>query len=147
LVPHSNDGKSAPLTSYALQIVLVAIGGALGGIGRVWLGERVARRHGEFFPWGTLAVNVSGASAIGVLAALMLEPGGGPSDDALWLALIIGVLGSYTTVSSFSLQTIALLRSGGHGRAFANIAASTGLCLAAVSACYFGTSILLRVFA
>jgi fluoride exporter len=134
--------------SLAFQIALVAIGGALGGIGRVWLGERVARRHGERFPWGTLAVNVSGAAAIGVLAALILEPGRGPiSDDSLWLALIIGVLGSYTTVSSFSLQTLALLRAREPLRALANVAASTGLCLAAVSVSYFATNILLRVVA
>jgi fluoride exporter len=129
------------------QIALVAIGGALGGIGRVWLAERVQRKHGERFPWGTLAVNVSGAAAIGVLAALILEPGRVPVDDTLWLALIIGVLGSYTTVSSFSLQTLALLRSGDHVQAVVNVVASTGLCLAAVSVSYFATSILLRVVA
>jgi fluoride exporter len=144
----SNHRKPPPVTSLLFQITLVAIGGALGGIGRVWLGERVARRHGERFPWGTLAVNVSGAAAIGVLAALILEPGRGPIlDDPLWLALVVGVLGSYTTVSSFSLQTLALLRSGDHARALGNVVASTGLCLAAVSMSFFATNILLRVVA
>ena len=136
------------MTSLVLQITLVAIGGALGGIGRVWLSERVAQMRGERFPWGTLAVNVSGAAIIGVVAALILEPDRGPGvDDALWLALIIGVLGSYTTVSSFSLQTMALLRSGDHLRALTNIAASVGLCLAAISACWFATSMLVGLFA
>lgn len=133
------------MTSIVLQITLVAIGGALGGIGRVWLSERVAQMRGERFPLGTLAVNVSGAAMIGVVAALMLETGA--THDTLWLALIIGVLGSYTTVSSFSLQTMALLRSGDHLRALANIAASLGLCLAAISACWFATSKLVGLFA
>lgn len=136
------------MTSLVLQITLVAIGGALGGIGRVWLSEYVTRRRDDSFPWGTLAVNVSGAAAIGVLAALMLETGEGlATDDDLWLALIVGVLGSYTTVSSFSLQTLALLRSGDCKRALANIAASMGLCFVAAGVCYFATSILVGLFA
>ena len=136
------------MSPIVLQIVLVAIGGALGGIGRVWLSERVARMHGERFPWGTLAVNVSGAAAIGVLAAIMIEPDGGHlTDDTLWLALVVGVLGSYTTVSSFSLQTLALLRAREPLRALANIAASTGRGLAAASAGYFAASILVRLVA
>jgi fluoride exporter len=133
---------------FLLQIALVAIGGALGGIGRVWLAERVTQLRGDAFPWGTLAVNVSGAGAIGVLAAVMLEPEGGFAiDQTLWLALVVGVLGSYTTVSSFSLQTLVLLREGERLRALANIAASVGLCLAAAGVCYFATNILLRLAA
>jgi len=113
------------------QIGLVALGGAFGGIGRYAVSGLVARRWGETFPWGTLVVNVTGACLIGVLAALLLSPG----DHAmlrptLWLGFVIGVLGSYTTVSSFSLQTLALLRSGETDRALANIVASVALCLA-----------------
>ena len=135
------------MSAIVLQIALVALGGALGGIGRVWLSERVTRLRDDGFPWGTLAVNVSGAGAIGVLAALLLEPGSGAVvDDPLWLALGVGVLGSYTTVSSFSLQTLALLRSGDHVRAIANIAASAGLCLAAVSAFWFATRSLIGLY-
>lgn len=113
------------------QIGLVALGGAVGGMGRYAISGFVARRWGETFPWGTLIVNITGACMIGVLAALILSSG----DHAmllqdLWLGFVIGVLGSYTTVSSFSLQTLALLRNGETGRALANVVASVALCLA-----------------
>ncbi|MCC5968494.1 MAG: fluoride efflux transporter CrcB [Pararhodobacter sp.] len=114
------------------QIGLVALGGAVGGMGRYAVSGFVARRWGETFPWGTLVVNITGACMIGVLAALILSPG----DHAvvrpvLWLGFVIGVLGSYTTVSSFSLQTLTLLRNGETSRALANIVASVVLCLVA----------------
>ena len=114
------------------QIALVALGGAFGGIARYSISGLVARRWGETFPWGTVVVNVTGACAIGVLAALILSPGNhAVTRPGLWLGFVIGVLGSYTTVSSFSLQTLALLRNGEDGRALANIIASVALCLAA----------------
>jgi len=114
------------------QIGLVALGGAFGGMGRYAVSGFSARRWGEAFPWGTLVVNVTGAGAIGVLAALILSPGDhGVLRPALWLGFVIGVLGSYTTVSSFSLQTVTLLRHGQPGRALANVAASVALCLCA----------------
>jgi fluoride exporter len=119
------------------SIVLVAVGGAVGGIARYWVSGFVAQRFGETFPWGTLVVNVTGAAAIGGLAALLL-----PTDaDAslampLWTLLAIGILGSYTTVSSFSLQTLALLRSGEAGHAVRNVAGSVAACLAAAALGY-----------
>ncbi|MDR6991977.1 MULTISPECIES: fluoride efflux transporter CrcB [Luteimonas] len=122
---------------WALQLMGVAIGGALGGAARFWLSGLVARRIGETFPWGTLVVNLSGAFAIGVLAALLTDrPGHAVLHASLWTGLVIGVLGSYTTVSSFSLQTLALLRDGEYARAVGNVAASLIGCLAAVSAGY-----------
>lgn len=134
------------MSHLVLQIALVAIGGALGGIGRVWLSERVTRLRGGRFPWGTLLVNVSGAAAIGVLAAFLIAPDGSLANgETLRLALIVGVLGSYTTVSSFSLQTLVLLQAGEPLRALANIAASTGFALAAVSAGYFAASMIMRL--
>jgi CrcB protein len=127
-----------------LDILSVAVGGALGGIGRFWLSGFVARWVGETFPWGTLAVNVSGAAAIGALAPLLWVPGRGEfADLSLWAALVTGVLGSYTTVSSFSLQTLALARNGEWGPALFNALASTILCLAAAAAAYGGVSWLL----
>jgi CrcB protein len=127
-----------------LDILSVAVGGALGGMGRFWLSGFVARRIGETFPWGTLAVNVSGAAAIGALAPLLWVPGEGEfAGLSLWAALVTGVLGSYTTVSSFSLQTLALARDGEWGPALLNVLASTILCLAAAAAAYAGVSRLL----
>jgi CrcB protein len=119
------------------QMLLVALGGAAGACARFWFSGVVARRVGETFPWGTLAVNASGALAIGFLAALLLAPQGGGvagGGGTPWLALAVGVLGSYTTVSSFSLQTLALLRSGEGGRAVLNVLATLVLCLGAAVA-------------
>jgi CrcB protein len=124
-----------------LDILGAAVGGALGGIGRLWLSGFVARRVGETFPWGTLAVNGSGAAAIGALAPLLWVPGQGEfAGLSLWAALVTGVLGSYTTVSSFSLQTLALSRNGEWRAALLNVLASTILCLAAAAAAYAGAS-------
>jgi fluoride exporter len=119
----------------ALHVLAVAIGGALGGTLRFWVSGVVARRFGERFPWGTLVVNVSGAALIGAIAGLVLAPGSHSiGQPTVWAVLVVGILGSYTTVSSFSLQTLALFRSGEPGRAAANVAASVGLCPAAAAA-------------
>lgn len=127
-----------------LDLMLVAGGGALGACARFWLSGVVARRVGETFPWGTLAVNVSGAAVIGLLAARVLTAEGIAEPwRGTWLLLVIGILGSYTTVSSFSLQTLALARAGEGGRAALNVIASLGLCLAAALA---GHQAGLRVF-
>lgn len=111
-------------------LLLVLIGGALGGVARYWLSGVVARRLGEGFPWGTFVVNVTGAFAIGLLAPLLLRDGMG-SAAAL---VLVGFLGSYTTVSSFSLQTLVLAQGGRHGRALANVVLSLAACLAAAAA-------------
>lgn len=118
--------------TFVLQLLGVAIGGAVGGGARFWISGAVARRFGETFPWGTLVVNVSGALVLGVLAAFLLAPGSHAVGDAYaWSGLVVGVLGSYTTVSSFSLQTLALLRGGQVGRAIGNVAGSLALCVGA----------------
>jgi CrcB protein len=114
-------------------MVWVAIGSALGGTARYWLSGAVGRRVGETFPWGTMAVNVSGALAIGVVAALATG-GGWVASEHAWRLAVIGFLGSYTTVSSFSLQTLALVRDGERLRAAANVMLSVVLCLSAAVA-------------
>ena len=118
----------------ALHVLAVALGGALGGVARVWLAGVVTRRLGERFPWGTLVVNVTGSGLIGVAAALALgNDGAAMARPSAWALLVVGVLGSYTTVSSFSFQTLVLLQAGEPGRAGANIAASVILCLGAAA--------------
>ena len=107
---------------------LVGFGGAVGAIARFWLSGLVGRRVGETFPWGTLVVNVSGCFAIGLIAGLLRDAAVARS---LWPAAVTGVLGSYTTVSSFSLQTMNLMRVGEWRHAAGNVAASLLLCLAA----------------
>jgi CrcB protein len=111
--------------------VAVIVGSALGGMARFWLADAIGRRLGERFPWGTLAVNASGALAIGVLAALLLGPSGSGTGTAAWHFAVFGFLGSYTTVSSFSLQTLVLAHDRAWRRATANIVLSLGLCLLA----------------
>jgi CrcB protein len=119
------------------EMILVALGGSLGACARFWLSGFVARRVGETFPWGTLVVNVSGSAVIGLFAAhFMTVDGIGAPWRETWLLLVTGILGSYTTVSSFSLQTLALARAGESGRAALNVIASFGLCLSAALAGY-----------
>jgi len=110
------------------------LGSALGGIARYFLSGVVARRVGETFPWGTLSVNVSGALLIGIFGALALDHASLFASSNPWLFAVTGFLGCYTTVSSFSLQTLALARDGENGRAIGYVAASVALSIAAVAA-------------
>jgi fluoride exporter len=106
---------------------------ALGGLARYWLSGVVGRRIGERFPWGTMTVNVTGAFAIGVAAALASAGRGWLADPGMAQITMIGFLGSYTTVSAFSLQTLALARDGELRHATANVVLSVGLCLSAAA--------------
>jgi len=110
----------------------VATGGALGSVGRYWLSGVVATRVGETFPWGTVVVNISGSFLIGVLAALTAPEGRWLASPGLRLFLMIGVCGGYTTFSSFSLQTLNLLRAGEWAYAIGNVLLSVLLCLVGV---------------
>ncbi len=115
--------------------LIIALGSAFGGVARYWISGLVAARVGETFPWGTLAVNVAGSALIGLLAGLGDSARVGlPSEARLFL--MMGVLGGYTTFSSFSLQTLRLLQDGDWGRAAANVLLSVAVCLAAVAAGY-----------
>ena len=113
------------------QLALVTFGAAAGGVLRYFVSGLIGRRIGEAFPWGTFIVNVTGAFAIGAMAAIMR----GPSSDA-WLFWVTGLLGAYTTVSSFSLQTLALAREGASRQAFNNVAYSVAFSLAAAALGY-----------
>lgn len=124
-----------------LHLGLVMLGGALGGVARVLLNETVTRLLGSDFPWGTLVVNVSGALLIGTLAAIAMV-GVTLLTPTAWSFLAIGVLGSYTTVSSFSLQTLTLLHRGARAAALANVLLSVCLCVGA-AALGFGLGALL----
>jgi CrcB protein len=117
-----------------MSYLWVAIGGALGSVGRFWLSGLAASRFGETFPWGTLLVNVTGSFVIGILSALTSPEGRfAPSSRVLAVQLLmVGVCGGYTTFSSFSLQTLELLRTQQWLHAGANILLSVALCLIAV---------------
>lgn len=112
------------------SVLVVALGGALGGMSRFAVSNLMARYLGKAFPWGTLAVNVSGAFLAGWLLGKLDIPTGQMS--SLWLFTVVGLLGGYTTVSSFSLQTIELWQSGQAPRAAVNVATTLLLGLAMV---------------
>lgn len=116
--------------------LFVALGSALGGVGRFWIGGLVAERMTKtIFPWNTLVVNVTGSFIIGILGALVAAEGKllGPSLRSFsYYFLMIGVCGGYTTFSSFSLQTLNLMRDGQWFYVFGNIIASVVVCLIAV---------------
>jgi CrcB protein len=114
----------------AAPLLLVLFGGIVGGVARYAVSGFVARRIGETFPWGTLVVNISGSFAIGLLAVWL----GAESGSNIWIAAAVGVLGSYTTVSSFSLQTLALARDGEWLLVVQNVVLSVVLCLGAAFA-------------
>jgi CrcB protein len=115
-------------------LIALVIGSALGGIARYVVSAIVARHAGETFPWGTLLVNVTGAFLIGILGARATHDASLLTQPAPWLFAVTGFLGCYTTVSSFSLQTLILAHDGKLRDALGNVVFSVGLGLAAVTA-------------
>lgn len=112
------------------RALLAGSGGFLGAAARYWIGGLVHRHLGAGFPYGTLAVNVTGCFAIGVLGVLAEERLAlSPAARVFWM---IGVLGGYTTFSSFGYETMALLREGSSAFALLNVAAQVVLGLLAV---------------
>jgi CrcB protein len=114
--------------------LLVGLGSALGGMGRLWASTVIGRHWGDTFPWGTLVVNVTGSFAIGMFAALTGPGGRWTVDRHVALFIVTGIFGGYTTFSAFSLQTLQLARDGQWGQAGGNIALSVVLCLIGVVA-------------
>ena len=110
-----------------MTYLMVALGGALGSVLRFWLGGVIGHKAGAPF-WGTLFVNVTGCFLIGLLGNLR-ENGPGEFDRYF---LMVGVMGGYTTFSTFSLQTLELFRAGNPGLAALNVALSMALCLLGV---------------
>ena len=115
------------------ETALVALGSAIGGVARYRL-ALWALPFSRDLPWGTVLINVLGSFAIGLFATLTLASGRAPAPEPARVFFMVGVCGGFTTFSSFSLQTLDLLRAGSPGRALANIGLSVALCLAAVAA-------------
>ena len=114
----------------------IAVGSALGGMARYWCSGVAARLIGETFPWGTIIVNIVGSFIIGFFATLTGPDGRIFADTLTRQFVMIGLCGGYTTFSSFSLQTLALVQDGEWLLASANIALSVIACLLAVWAGY-----------
>jgi CrcB protein len=112
--------------------LLIALGGALGSVARFAASGYVAQHFGETFPWGTLLVNVSGSFIIGFFNTLTSPDGRAMVGPAGRHFFMTGVLGGFTTFSSFSLNTLNLARDGELARAAGNAAGSLVLCLIAV---------------
>ncbi|HHQ42288.1 MAG TPA: fluoride efflux transporter CrcB [Chromatiales bacterium] len=111
------------------HLLAVAAGGAAGALARYGLTAAVHAVAGRTFPWGTLAANVLGSFAMGLLYVLLLErSAASPEARAL---LLTGLLGAFTTFSTFTVETLNLVEAGALGRAAANVLASVALCLLA----------------
>lgn len=110
----------------------IFLGGGLGSLARWGASGFIARHWGENFPVGTLVVNITGSLLIGFLATLTGPDGRWLAPPSLRIFLMLGVLGGYTTFSSFSLQTLTLAQDGQWFRAALNAILSLVLCLAAV---------------
>ncbi len=102
--------------------LLVAIGGATGSICRYALNKLIEGLMGPEFPFGTMSINIIGSFFIGLVAGLT-------KDAMIWQLIIAGLLGGFTTFSSFSLQSVNLIQNGRPVAASLYIIGSVGLCL------------------
>jgi len=126
-----------------MKYFLLACGGALGTVTRYIVSNATYRYLQTIvFPWGTLVVNLSGSLIIGLLAGLNET---GLISSNLRLFLFIGILGGFTTFSSFSLETLNLIRSGEIRYAVINIAASNILGIGLAFGGYFLSRYLLSI--
>ncbi len=112
-----------------LNLFAVFVGSALGGTARHWLSDAIGRVLGPHFPWGTLVVNGTGSTLAGTLAALLAGSGLAHAPETR-LLFIVGFCGSYTTVSSFALQSLDLAREARWLPCCLNVLGSLLLCLA-----------------
>jgi CrcB protein len=122
-----------------MLIAVLVIGGALGAPARYFVDGWVEPRVDSVFPWGTFVINVTGSFVLGIITGLALYHGLG---DVPRAAIATGFCGAYTTFSTFSYETLALIESGEHTRAIGNalgsiavglVAAGLGLAITAAS--------------
>ncbi len=111
-----------------LNVLAVACGGALGALARYWMSSLIYKQLGTAFPWGTLGVNVLGSLIMGMIFALAQQR---DLPDPWRLAVAVGLLGAFTTFSTFSVDTLVLLQQGTWVRAGLNVLLSVVLCLLA----------------
>ncbi|NRF08510.1 fluoride efflux transporter CrcB [Agrobacterium pusense] len=115
-----------------INIILVAAGGAIGSVFRYLVGVWSVRLAGVNFPWGTLTVNVVGSFLIGLLVELVARRLNASMEMRLFL--VTGVLGGFTTFSSFSLDAVSLFERGALGLSAVYVLASLSVSIAAVFA-------------
>ncbi|GJM22445.1 MAG: putative fluoride ion transporter CrcB [Planctomycetota bacterium] len=101
------------------ELIAVAVGGALGAVGRHVLAQWAQARAGADFPVGTLLVNLLGCLLLGAIAAALAH---GPAAQERWRLLLgVGLLGSFTTFSTWSFENLALIEHGRWGAAALNV--------------------------
>jgi fluoride exporter len=110
----------------------IMLGSALGGGARYWCSGFVANLVGQTFPWGTMGINILGSFVIGFFNTVTGPDGRLLVSTQTRQFVMIGLCGGYTTFSSFSLQTLNLMRDNEWLPASANIGLSVGLCMIAV---------------
>jgi CrcB protein len=115
-----------------LLYLWIAAGSALGGVARYFCTGVASRLLGETFPWGTLFVNVTGSFIIGFFATLTGPDGRIFAGTTTRQFVMTGILGGFTTFSSFSLQSLNLANDGEWLQAGGNVVGSVVLCLVAV---------------
>ena len=115
-----------------MTVLVVALGGALGTVAR-YLAALAAAPISGGLPWGTVLINIAGSFLIGLVGTLTLAHGRYPVPETARLFVMVGFCGGFTTFSSFSLQTLDLMRSGHPTRAAINVAVSLVLCVGAVA--------------
>ena len=109
------------------QLAFIAAGGATGALMRYWMSNGIYALLGRGFPYGTLTVNVTGSLLMGFIYVFMIER---MDVGVEWrAALMIGLLGAFTTFSTFSIETLNLLESGEQLKAAMNILLSVTLCI------------------
>ncbi len=119
---------SIPLSHW----IAVALGGSLGALGRFWAVTFFNRLHGSHFPLGTFTVNAVGSFAMGLIFVVLMVRFSGT--DTLWhRLLLVGVLGAFTTFSSFALENLVLLQQQQYMMALGYTLASVIICLAAAT--------------
>jgi CrcB protein len=117
------------------QYLVIGLGGALGSMLRFGLGSLIdsnVQKTGQIFPWGTIVVNITGCFVIGFIFTISASEGRIILGSLTRNFIMIGILGGYTTFSSFSLQTLTLAQDGQWWGAAANVLLSVVLCLAGV---------------
>ncbi len=112
-----------------MNLIAIALGGAAGSVLRFWLSTVIQARFAANFPWATLSVNAIGSLLIGMLLVIIQQRFA--DNELLRGMILIGLLGGFTTFSTFSLETLQLIQSGFWNKALLNMVGSVVICVVA----------------